>query len=239
MIQHSSNANADFLLRYLSTDNFTALYEMLEIEDTDLPQNTFLGLFLLHNNHETGIFDLESDVSTEELHDEMLRLEEAYTTSETWRDDLNTYLTEYGSSLSVEELVEEQSAFFGTYGPFGTASDMIRVLDAIYTEDSIFSDEARQFLDKTLGWLFTINPANREVYEVLSFKGGSLSGILTSAWYIDPVGFDSIQLAVFYRDMPAETWIDWQATLPEQILELRVFALGEGCAPFAEIFTDE
>ncbi|MGB1287577.1 MAG: serine hydrolase [Aggregatilineales bacterium] len=227
MISVSSNAATDYLLRRLGTDGFEDLYDLLTLENTDVPHSTFLGLFLLQSNHETGEFDLDTSEDNAALYEEMQRLEDAFVASDTWRDDFQAYLQEQTFNPDL------QIAYMQAYSPKVSAGDMMTVMDVIY-EGDVFSDDAVAFMDETLGWVFDVNPANAEVYETMSTKGGSLASIATAAWYVDPIAGDPYHIAVFYQGVPMETWIDWQSSGAQQILELRVFAFGEGCTPFVE-----
>ncbi|NJL57138.1 serine hydrolase [bacterium] len=232
MIGYSSNANADYLLRRLQAENFVGLYDHINLTETDLPQQTFLGLFLVYNNHETGILDL-TNADQEQVYGEMQRLEEAFVASESWRTDYSSYLLEHQSEGTQIELVQSQADFFDEYGPQGSAADMMRLLRAIHTDD-LFSEEAAQFLQDTLNYLLNANPANRDIYNTLAYKGGSLPGIATGAWWVQPIEIEPFELIVLHRNVPVEMWLDWQFTGANQIPELRVFAMEEGCSWFAE-----
>ena len=232
MIAFSSNANTDYLIRRLGAENFVELYDLLGLENTDLPESTYLGLMLMRGNQETGAFDITNPdmLDDDALFAEMRRLEDAFTASEEWREDYNNYLLDYSGELS--DLLQTQADYYGEYGPRASASDIVSVLTAIYDEN-VFSADATQFLDDILGGIFDTNPDNQEVYEIIATKGGSLSGILTSVWYVDPVGLSPYNVAIFYRNIPTDLWLEWQTTGAQQLLELRVFAYGEGCALFS------
>jgi len=237
MIGYSSNANADYLLRRLGAENFVELYELVELSETDLPKHTFLGLFLVYNNHETGILDL-TNTEQEQVQSEMWRLEQEFIASRGWRANYNAYLIESQSEGTQDQQVQGQADFFAEFGPQGSATDMMRLLRAIHNDD-LFSEEATQFLQATMNYLLDANPANRDVYETLAYKGGSLPGIATGAWWVQPIGRKPFELVVLHRNVGVETWLDWQFTGANQIPELRMFAMAEGCSWFAEVLSLE
>lgn len=232
MIGYSSNANADYLLRRLGAESFVELHELVDLSETDLPQHTFLGLFLVYNNHETGLLDVEK-VEREQVYEEMHQLEDMFVASESWRADYSSYLLAFQSDGVQDQQVQNQADFFAEFGPQGSAADMMRLLRAIYNDD-LFSGDAAQFLQDTMNYLLDANPANRDVYETLAYKGGSLPGIATGAWWVQPIETEPFELVVLHRNVPVETWLDWQFTGANQIPELRVFAMAEGCSWFAE-----
>ena len=89
-------------------------------------------------------------------------------------------------------------------------------------------------MQQHLNWLFSANRDNRNIYSALGFKGGSLPGILTSAWYVQPIGGEPLVLSVLYHDIPFSLWSNWlSGSASQQQLELRALTAGEGCEVFA------
>ncbi|MEL7432894.1 MAG: hypothetical protein AAFN11_03005, partial [Chloroflexota bacterium] len=234
MIANSSNANTDYLLEeHLGYEGFAELYEALELENTSLIQGTLLGLFLVLDNPETGQADLET-LDDETMLAEGERLQDLYVTDEDWRADM---LDHVGTVTGEDSLAfyNRQLNYFAVYGPMSSASDISTLMGAIYAEDSeLFSAEAQTFMQDTLNWIFDVNPANEDVFIQLGHKGGSLAGILTGTWYVETIGLPTIRLTVLYRDLSPEIWSGWQTTGAAELLQLRTFAFGEGCAPFGE-----
>ncbi|MEO0596086.1 MAG: serine hydrolase [Chloroflexota bacterium] len=234
MIANSSNANTDYLLEeYLGYEGFAELYEALELENTSLIQGTLLGLFLVLDNPETGQADLET-LDDETMLAQGERLQDLYVTDEDWRADM---LDHVGTVTGEDSLAfyNRQLNYFAVYGPMSSASDISTLMGAIYAEESeLFSAEAQTFMQDTLNWIFDVNPANEDVFIQLGHKGGSLAGILTGTWYVETIGLPTIRLTVLYRDLSPEIWSGWQTTGAAELLQLRTFAFGEGCAPFGE-----
>jgi D-alanyl-D-alanine carboxypeptidase len=103
----------------------------------------------------------------------------------------------------------DAQATFGTrFGFMGTASDVLRVMQAVY-EGNLFSHEAHSFMQDILNRLFDVNPANRDVYKALGNKGGSWAGIFTGVWYVQSEDGARTSLAVFYRNLSDDLWAEW------------------------------
>lgn len=236
MMRYSSNAAPDYLLEeVLGYDGFPVLFEQLGVDSVSLPTGTFLSLFLVEDNHETGPVDTAS-LTPETLAAERARLQDLYLTDTEWRTAELNYITERignaGTDIEADfDVFAQQSAFFLEYSPQGSAADMVAVMRAAYAGET-FGAEAQAFMQQQLNWLFDVNPANAQVYDGLGSKGGSLAGISTGVWYVQFAEGPNLELAVFYRDVPTGLWASWAVTGSNQVLELRTFAFGEGCTTF-------
>jgi D-alanyl-D-alanine carboxypeptidase len=242
MIHYSSNAVADYLLSRLGKNSFPELFKRLGLKNTDLPEGTFLSLYLANENHQNGKVN-PANLEANTLAAERERLERLFLADAGWRKAQLAYVEQiqaamqqamngkdYGS-LGVE--YERPSTFFTKFGAKGSARDMLRLLESAYRGD-IFSEKGKTVMQSALGWVFEVNPANRKVYDVLAMKGGSWAGIMTGAWYVVPKAGNPLELAVFYRNLPPELWGDWFTSGAQQALELRAIAYGEGCKVFAD-----
>jgi D-alanyl-D-alanine carboxypeptidase len=216
MIRFSSNAATDYLVARLGAENFPPLYAQLGLENTDLPTN-LLGLFLAFENHETGVADLDSP----SIADEIERLSDLYLNDEAWRE------AEIDKLLNGELIadLDEQIAFFHRYGAQGSPEEFARLMAQLYTGDLISEDVSALMLD-VLDWPMDFE-SNRARFDLLATKGGTMPLILTSAWIGKPLEGEPIALAIFYRDMPLETFIDWFSTFAYQQLEAAV--IEQGC----------
>lgn len=241
MIRFSSNAATDSLMERLGYEGYPTLYDMLEIENSDRPTRLMIGDFLVIDNHETGSADLAA-LDSEMVNAESTRLADLYVSDADWHAAELHYrqeqLKRYEQAMSEEDttllkmVYEAQGAFGTRFGFMGTASDVLRVMQAVY-EGNLFSHEAQSFMQDTLNWLFDVNPANRDVYKALGNKGGSWAGIFTGVWYVQPDGGTPTLLAVLYRNLPDDLWAEWAVSWAQQQIEVRVFANGEGCDVFA------
>ena len=79
--------------------------------------------------------------------------------------------------------------------------------------------EVSEIMRNHLEWPME-DPANREQFRSLGFKGGSLPGILTYAWYLIPkTGFfaeQSVVVTLFMRRVPLPAWDQLQQTYAQQ-----------------------
>lgn len=235
MIIFSTNSGADYILSRLDTEGFSELYEILELENTDLP-SFFLGHLLFLSNHETGITDLEyvDALDEETFFSEQARLVDLFINDEAWRADELAFRDT--PQIGVPDL-EVQIAYFDRFSTQSTANDMLTVIQSAFVESGL-SEEAQDVMRGHLDWIFDANPANAEVYEVIATKGGAYAGVLTAVWYADPIGADAVSLVVLYDDLPADTWQNWLTTGAHQSLELQAITTPAGCAVFADILPD-
>jgi hypothetical protein len=115
---------------------------------------------------------------------------------------------------------------------------MLRIMDAAYIGDAL-SLEAKAVMQAILNWPLEAMPANRIAYQDLGVKDGAFASVFTSAWFVRPMGQRGISLAVFYRDIPIETWMDWSSTYAHQALEVQAISTPEGCGVFEDVFGEE
>jgi len=235
MIRFSSNAAPDYLVeQVLGYDGFADLFAQVGVDTVTAPDGTFLSLFLAEDNHETGPVDLET-LTPEALAAERARLQELFLTDAEWRDAEIDYIGERIGQAGLDidadfDLFARQANYFLENGPQASAADIVTMISTAY--DDTFSADTQDFMQRQLNWLFDLNPANEGVYDALGNKGGTLAGISTGVWYVQFAGGPQLRLAVLYRDVPLGLWASWAMTGSNQVLELRTFAFGEGCAPF-------
>lgn len=244
MIQYSDNAATDYLLMRTSLHTYPELYIQLNLTHTSQPL-LLSGLYLVLDNHETGALtaDQIAEMDDEDFTEAYNRLTELFLTDEGWYADEIQYKEERAASsanLSAEEtqaLIEAQAAFFQRFGVQGTARDMASAItNAYHSGRSRLTEPARLIMQQHLNWLMDANPANRDVYAALGTKGGSYIGILTSAWYVQPIDGEPLVLSVLYRNLPLEIWADWLGVSgAHQQLELDALTTGAGCEVFAEV----
>ena len=212
MIRYSSNANSDYLLTRLGTRGFATLYDMLGLQDTPLPDGTFLSLFLAMDNFVDGEVQPDS-ADPAQLAERRSQLEALYLSSSAWRNDQIGYWqrrreARRGNPNASMRAYALQSGFFARFGYAASAYDVLRVLNSAYDE-TVFSSAARGLMQQALGWRFDDDPSLRTDFVALGTKGGSFTGILTQVYYIDPIVGDPLAVAIFYRNLPRDLWRDW------------------------------
>lgn len=237
MIQFSSNANTDYLLQLLGEDAFRDLYEQLGLENTDY-LGMFLGAVLHLGNHETrklSVSDVEA-LDTVTTLAEQDRLAQRFLTDEQWRERELAYrniLTNFG--LPDPNV---QSAYFDRFEQRGSPADMLRVMQAAYGFTDALSEDEQAIMQEHLSWLFEVNPNNAQTFAELGFKGGSLPGIFTSAWYGQLIDQEGIYLSVMYRNIPLDVWLGWSRTSDYVQPELEIIRTGD-CGVFADMLIEE
>lgn len=234
MMIFSTNAGPDYILSRLDRDGFVELYEILGMENTDVP-TFFLGTVLVLSNHETGMTDIDyvASLDPETYLNEEQRLLDLFINDEDWRvAELTFRETE---TIGLPD-VETQSVFFDSYSTQSTANDLVRLIQAPFTEDAL-PEIAQEIMQSHMDWLFDINPANADVYEDIATKSGAVAGLFTSVWYVDPIADDPITLVVLYHDLSDNMWIEWATTASYQSLEIATITTNS-CDPFANLLTD-
>ncbi len=222
MIVYSSNAAADYVGARLSGVDFAALYHRLGLEHTDLPFS-YLGLYLFMTNHETGPY-AEEEITLAEARAEQSRLEQLFLNDPAWRQAEIEYLRNQGNFAPVQI----QKEVLGRYGMVGSAADLAEIMLAAYGYTDALSSETQEITRRHLEWPLRVEPANAETFDVLAAESGAWPGILTSAWYADPVGDKPPRiLAVLYRSMPDDYWNAWLVSFSHQILESQVLATAD------------
>ncbi len=236
MIQFSSNAAPDYLLARLGDEGFPELYARLGLENTDLPIY-YTGLLLALSNHEIGLPtpDEIAALDEETFQAEHDRLLELFLNDAQWREAELEFRGGFTAGLPG---IEAQVAFMDRFAMRGSARDMLRIMDAAYTGDAL-APEAQAVMREILNWPLDGMPANRAIYEALGVKDGAFATVFTSAWFVRPIGARSISLAVFYRNVPFDTWSDWIQTYEYQAVEIQAISTPDGCSIFEGIFDEE
>ena len=219
MIIYSSNAAADYIHARLADYDFEALYRRLGLEQTDQPFS-YLGLYLFMSNHETGQYNQE-ELTLDEVRAERTRLEGLFVNDSVWRAAEVSFLGKEQNFAPVNIQMEVVNA----YGMRGSARDMTRIMLAAYGANVEIAPAMQAVMRQHLEWPLRLNPENEKEFKVLATKGGSWPGILTSAWYGEPISGKSPHvLSVLYRHMPDDFWSSWLVSFSQQVLEAKVLS---------------
>ena len=225
MIRFSSNAAADYLHERMSDADFESLYRLLGVEHTDIPVS-LLGLFLAQDNHETGIASTE--LSREEMRASTVTWEQKYVSDAKWRFAERAYHRQNTRRYLAlgKSIVETQGTFFEKYDDRGTPNDFAKVMAVIQRGDTL-APVASAIMHAALSWPMQFDD-NRADFFSLGTKGGSLPGILTAAYFAQPKQNSPIVLAIFYRNLPSDRYVDWLHNFNQQQFEW--YLLGHNCA---------
>ncbi|MDZ4763665.1 MAG: serine hydrolase [Chloroflexota bacterium] len=232
MMYYSSNAATDYLAERFGRASFIELYARLGLRDTDYPTN-WIGLFLALENHDTGTRNLD-DLDAESVALESARLTRLYVDDPVWR--LSERTERANQRRAFDATSDEQASYFEQYGAQGTPREIARVMAAIFSGE-IVSAQVSAIMRDAMDWSMDA-PENRESFNMLATKGGSLPGILTSAWFAAPRGNLSdpqprmpTALVIFYRDMPISLYRNWLRDADQRVLEIET--LRSGCGTLA------
>ncbi|MCG2787434.1 MAG: class A beta-lactamase-related serine hydrolase, partial [Anaerolineae bacterium] len=231
MMTYSSNAAADYIeSRLRGLADWDELYLRLGLEQTSKP-HSYLGLYLYITNHETGAYDLES-LGAEATLAEQIRLEQLFVTDDSWRETELRYVANFTNQAQLDV----QRDVTANFGARASANDLARIMTAVYTDSDAISPRARELARHYLEWPMRLNPDNTKTFRILAAKNGAWPGVLTSAWYAEPLDADPRVLVVLYRNMPADFWDAWLASFSQQLLEVNVLT-NANCTLYADALT--
>lgn len=217
MTRFSSNAASDYLQSRLGQARIEALVTELGLTNHTAPC-PFLGQFLMMANHTRGGV---SDVATlagyadnaatgaADYGRDLASLAQVYSADEIFREEEVAW-----RSVTRRPTIATQRAYAEEFAPQGTAqgyADLMARLaqNGLQTADSSF--QTRRILE----WPMQAFPVNLEHFSNLGYKNGSLPGVLATVYYAyrwnDPA---PVVVALFYRDLPQQTYRAWRDDLP-------------------------
>lgn len=213
MMRHSSNAAADYLHRLLGQRRIEETAVALGVTEHTAPC-TFLGQFLAMGNHtQAGLSERTAVVNfidTPTLYQqEVERLADAYITQQRFREMEQAWRSRnWGPSFETQRLFSNSLA--PKASPLAYATMMARLAqNGLATPESSFV--ARRIIE----WPMVFE-VNQEQFTNLGYKNGALPGILTTIYYAYRPGEPApIVIALFYQDLPNQTYRQWRRTIPD------------------------
>lgn len=196
MITYSSNANTDYLIDLLGTENIDARVQEYGITPHDpvLPLVSSLLVTLDEKRTSSSKHWLE-DL---EKMDEQSYTDKSLSIHEQLKDE--TFDTSDVDQLSIKE-----QRVWSDRLPGSTARVYGELMRSIVSGD--FDEEVNDIMQELLEWPMKIVPENKEQYEAMGAKGGSTAFILNQAMYIvtnDGTHYEIVLLtddASFYQAM--------------------------------------
>ena len=86
-------------------------------------------------------------------------------------------------------------------------------------QDQVGTPETSRLIRTHLEWPIEEFPINRTRYRTVGYKNGTLPGVLTTLYYAEPVWGDRpIVVALFYRNLPRQTYRRWRQEFPHDAL---------------------
>ena len=208
MMTHSSNAATDYLHLLLGQETIeqTALDLGLGTQTAPCP---FLGQFLAMSNHtrdgvpdEAAVRDYVED--PRRYGAEVMALTEAFSSDPDFRASAIEWRRETRRPNG-----RVQRLFTESLNARGSAADYAALM-ARLAQNGLGSAESSFIARRLLEWPLRF-PVNLEVFSNVGYKGGSLPGVLTSAYYAYPLS-DGVPVvaALFFHDLPGDTYRAWR-----------------------------
>jgi hypothetical protein len=213
MIRHSSNAAADYLHLLLGQERMekTAKDLGLESQTAICP---WIGQFLIIKNHERTISDraaVQSFIDDPESYgQEVMRLTEAFTTDPAYREAESIPGTR-------RRTIDVQRLFSENLNGQGSAQEYALLMAKIL-QNQLNTPYTNILVRRVMEWPMEF-PENQELFSIVGFKDGSLPGVLTTVYYAQRLEDGrQVVVALFYRDLPMQTYRNWRETLPHDEL---------------------
>mgnify|MGYP001489421882 CR=1 FL=1 len=218
MIRHSDNAATDLLLERFGPDALATFVERLDLPGQE-PPFPIAGMILTWESARDpqpapdrlaryAAMDRRAYVAQTWLLARALGEDEAFRAAERAR-------------LEAEGLVStirEQAALTKALGNRGTARGYARLMERVATGEL----QGSAILRRHLEWPMEKERV-RERFDVLGTKGGSLAGVLTSAYYARPKDVERQRvLALFFQDLPIAAWLGMSASAVQQRFEAKL-----------------
>lgn len=210
MIEFSSNAATDYMHMLLGQTRIEQTVRSLEIEPHTAPC-PFVGQFLAMANHTRPQLDGQTALQNfiedpQRYGQEVMQLTAAYSTDETFHQDAVAWRQQ-----TRRPHARTQRLFTDYLNAQGTALAYARLM-ARLAQNGLSSDESSFIARRHLEWPMRF-AENQERFSNLGYKGGSLPGILTTAYYAYPQGEQAPRVVtLFFRDLPGDTYRQWRST---------------------------
>ena len=208
MMTYSSNAATDYLHNLLGQEVLeqTAIDLGLASQTAPCP---FLGQFLAMSNHTRGSAADETAVSAyiadpDRYGMEVIALTEAFSSDPGFREQAIIW-----RQTTRRPNGRVQRLFTDTLNAQGSAADYAALM-ARLAQNGLSSSESSYAARRLLEWPMRFS-VNQEVFTNVGYKGGSLPGVLTSAYYAYPLS-DGVPVvaSLFFRDLPSDTYRAWR-----------------------------
>lgn len=199
MIEYSSNAATDYLHVLLGQQRIEETIIALGMRQQAAPC-PFIGQFLLMGS-ETTIRELAADSRRYSI--EVMNLTAQYAEDADFRETIGGW-----RGRTQRPGMSAQRLFAEKLNTQGSALDYANLMARI-AGNSLGTWEKSVLIRRYLEWP-TFFPANQNLMAWLGYKGGSLPGVLTSAYYAQPWWrTQPVVVALFYRDLPTDIYRDW------------------------------
>jgi D-alanyl-D-alanine carboxypeptidase len=206
MIRHSSNAAADFIHLAIGQHQLEETIIELGLESHTAPC-PWIGQFLILANHErigSNRSAVESYITNPaRFAEDVMALTIKFVTDKEFRNEEIAWRRRQ-PSFDVWKLYAEN------LNAKGSPRDYARLLSQILSNE-IATPYVNLIVRRALEWPIEI-PENQDQFSIIGYKGGSLPGILTTAYYGQrQIDGRRIVVVLFFRDLPRNTYQAWLA----------------------------
>lgn len=209
MIQYSSNAASDYLHDLLGQERIEQVALDYELNKHTAPC-PFIGQFLAMANRQQ-LLRYMADPNLYAI--DVIALSEQFSTDSDFRED-SAWQRGRGTGRPS---IENQRLFSENLNAQASPRDYANLMALIATNEAgpwTMNVTIRRYLE----WP-TFFPDNQAGMAWLGYKGGSLPGVLTVAYYAQPWWTtEPIVITLFYRNLPQATHNTWQRALPHDEL---------------------
>ncbi len=206
MIRHSSNAAADFIHLAIGQHQLEKTIIDLGLESHTAPC-PWIGQFLILANHErigSNRSAIGNYITNPALFaEDIMALTTKFVTDMEFRTEEIAWRRRQ-PSYDVWKLYAEN------LNAMGSPRDYARLLSKIFNND-LGIPYVNFIVRRALEWPIEI-PDNQDKFSILGYKGGSLPGILTTAYYGQrQTDGRRIVVVLFFRNLPRNTYQAWLA----------------------------
>lgn len=211
MIRHSSNAAADYFHDMLGQERIEQTIQELGMTDHSAPCS-WLGRFLtISTLPDSQLSQLENDPAAYGLM--VSDRQDRYL-----QDDNFRKTGKQSWQWRNQPSFSQEADFTERFDTKGTARDYSRLM-AQLIQNQIGTPETSRLIRSHLEWPINEFPVNRARYNTIGYKNGTLPGVLTTLYYAEPFWSDRpIVVALFYRNLPSQTYRRWRREFPHDAL---------------------
>ncbi len=219
MIVRSDNAATDLLMHRVGREALESLPERLGLSGQEAP-SPLNGAFLVAMSPPSDQAPMAWIAEVEgrgraSLRDEAWRMSQQMVGDVAFREGWQARLEKDGMNLDLRA----QREFARRLATRGTARGYAQLMEQVLSApaDAGWAKVASELLE----WPLEKGPKLRERFDRLGTKGGTLMGVLTSAWYAKTTAGDARVLAIFHDNMPLALWGQLIQNFTHQELERR------------------
>lgn len=191
MILFSSNANTEYLMDLLGTDNINNNYRLLNVKKFTPLYPWVSALFLYQNPKHLKEEKILNQI--ENLTDDQYRKASFFIHNQL------KYDSAYKQKFRIEDLSLKMQKEWSDRLPASTTQEYVHIC-SILNNRKIFNDDTYKILSTILETLME-NPANRQGLTHAGMKDGSTIFVLTKAMYATLKNGTKIELAYFFNDL--------------------------------------